>query len=259
MRECKYFSTVAVLAIMLGSGVAEAADVPAPALDDSGWTFTVVPYLWGSGIEGKSGLFGFQPQDIDVSFGDILKNLDMAFMGVGEARNGRLSVGIDVSYAKLSTNVDTPAGILASDIDLSTSTFMGTAIAGYSVLYDDSANVDLVAGARVWSVDTSFDFNGGALGGTSASDGDTWVDPVVGAKFRANLGSDFYLAGWGLVGGFGVSSDLMWDVMAGIGYDFNDTFSVFGGYRALGVDYRKGGFVYDITQKGPMFGGVFRF
>ncbi len=78
-------------------------------------------------------------------------------------------------------------------------------------------------------------------------------------KFKADLGSDFYASGWGMVGGFGVSSDMMWDVMGGLGYDVNDSFSVFGGYRAVSVDYSNDGFVYDVVQQGPIFAGVFRF
>ena len=63
----------------------------------------------------------------------------------------------------------------------------------------------------------------------------------------------------GIIGGFGVSSDLMWDVMGGLGYEVSGSFSVFGGYRAASVDYSNNGFVYDVVQQGPIFAGVFRF
>jgi hypothetical protein len=256
----KLLGATAAALICVGGSAASAADVAEPAPDDSGWTFTAAPYLWGSGINGQVGLFGLPAQDVSASFSDILQNLDFGFMGLGEARKGRLSFGTDIVYAKIGASVDTPFGILASDIGISSSVFLGTGYAGYSLLYSEDANVDLIAGARVWSVNTTFDFNGGKLDGRSAQDGDTWVDPIIGAKFRANLGtSKFYAAGWGMVGGFGVSSDFMWDVMAGLGYDFNRTFSVFGGYRATGVDYSNDGFVYDVTQHGPLLGGVFNF
>lgn len=101
--------------------------------------------------------------------------------------------------------------------------------------------------------------NSGGVEIASFSDGATWVDPLVGAKFRADLGSDFYVSGWGPIGGFGVSSDFMWDVMGGIGYQVTGSFSMFGGYRAVGVDYSSDGFVYDMVQHGPMFAGVFKF
>jgi hypothetical protein len=67
------------------------------------------------------------------------------------------------------------------------------------------------------------------------------------------------VAGWGLVGGFGTSSDKVLDVMAGLGYEISDRTSLFAGYRVMDVDYSKDGFVYDVNQHGPILGGVFRF
>ena len=61
-------ATAGVLAF--GAANAFAADIAKP--QDEGWTFTVAPYLWASGIKGESGLFGFPPQDVDVSFSDVL-------------------------------------------------------------------------------------------------------------------------------------------------------------------------------------------
>ena len=68
-----------------------------------------------------------------------------------------------------------------------------------------------------------------------------------------------YISAWGMVGGFDIASDQMWDVMAGAGYRFTDSFSAFGGYRAVSVDYSDDGFVYDVVQQGPVLAGVFRF
>ena len=62
-----------------------------------------------------------------------------------------------------------------------------------------------------------------------------------------------------MIGGFGVSSDVDWDVMGGIGYDFNTTFIMVAGYRALGVDYSHDGFAFDVVQQGPILGLGFRF
>lgn len=247
-----------VLLLMAANVGAFAADI-APPPDDSGWQFTVAPYLWAAGMEGKSGLFGFPPQDVNVSFGDVLQNLEFGFMGAGEARNGALSFTVDASYAKLGADIDTPFGIAASTIDLTAKSFMGTALAGYSVHYTDELTLDLVGGARLWSMDNEFDFNGGALAGTSASDGATWIDPMIGTKFHADVGNGVYVAGWGMIGGFDISSKFVWDVMGGAGYQFNEWSSVFLGYRAMGVDYRDHGFVYDVVQKGPVIGGVFKF
>jgi hypothetical protein len=252
------FALMAFAVLAANISVSLAADItdePLPA--ESEWKFTLAPYMWLAGISGDVGLFGLPPQEIDASISDVLENFDIGAMAVAEARNGPFFLGSDIFYVKLSTNVDTPLGILADSIDVSATAFMFTGIAGYSLVYEEGVSLDVFAGARVWYSDTSLDVVGGPP--ISGSDGDTWVDPLVGIKGRADLGSNFYVTAWGMIGGFGVSSDLMWDLLGGIGYEFGDTFSLVAGYRAVSVDYENDGFVYDIVQQGPIFGAVFRF
>lgn len=224
-----------------------------------GWSFTTAAYLWAAGMNGDVGLFGLPAQPVDQSFIDVLPNLDGAFTTVFEARKGPISFGVDLMYLKLGSSVDTPVGILANRVNVDVTSVTATVVGGYALIDNGDMTLDAVAGARVWHSSTDFSFVGGVLGGTSQDDGDTWVDPVVGTKFHVGIGGNFYLSGWALAGGFGVSSDLMWDVMGGVGYAYNDHFSAFAGYRALGVDYAKDGFVYDVTQHGPVLAGVFKF
>ena len=159
----------------------------------------------------------------------------------------------DMTYNK------TPLGILADKVSVTNTATMLTGVAGYAVYDTDMARLDLIAGGRLWSVNNEFDLKGGLLGGASKDDGATWVDPLVGAKLRVNVTEDVYATGWGMIGGFGAGSQLMWDLMGGAGYKFNDTFSLFAGYRAVSVDYSDNGFVYDVVEKGPILAGVFQF
>lgn len=249
--------SAAVLAMALPVA-AQAADVAVPEAD-SGWTFTGAAYVWAAGIEGEAGVFGLPAQEADLAFGDILENLDFAFMGLGELRNGPFVLGMDLTYTSLGTTIDTPFGLAADEIDVTSTAWMVTGYGGYSLIDDGAIRLDVVGGARLWSVNTDFDVDGGAFDGRSFDDGATWVDPLVGTKMRLDLTPDIYVAAWGMVGGFGVSSDMMWDVMAGAGYQFNDTFSAFAGYRAVSVDYSGDGFVYDMVQSGPVAAAVFKF
>ena len=57
----------------------------------------------------------------------------------------------------------------------------------YRLLEAPAGSLDILAGARVWHVDTDLSFRGGLLDGIGDNDGDTWVDPLVGAKGRFNL------------------------------------------------------------------------
>ena len=256
-------------AVCLGSlvgyaGAAGAADVMVPGATPveyntpSGWTFTIAPYGWLAGIEGDVGARG-RTTHIDESFGDILDNLDIGFMGVGEARYERFGVFTDLVYVKLSDTGDTPFGILANSVDFTTKSLMWTAAGEYRLLDQSDASVDAFAGFRLFSIENELDFNPpGLLGGLELSQTETWADPIVGLKGRLSVTPQIYLTSWGLIGG-GASSDLVWDVMAGAGYQFTETFSVEIGYRAAAVDYSNDGFVYDVVQQGPILGAVFHF
>jgi hypothetical protein len=236
------------------TGLANAADFAPPPPAESDWVFTAAPYAWLSGINGSVASFGAPETDIDLSIGDVLKSLDVGLMGAGEARNGRFLLASDFMWAKLSGDQDLPVG----SVELTAEVLTATGLGGYSLIYEDGGNLDVVAGARLWSVSNTLDFTGVFLD-QSFDDSATWVDPVVGIKGRANLSPNFFVTGWALAGGFGVSSDFMWDVMGSVGYEFNDTFSMTAGYRGLGVDYRNDGFVYDVVQSGPILGLVFKF
>lgn len=227
---------------------------------ESGWTFTVAPYFWAAGLSGDVGMnIGrFHPTvDVDASFGDIWDHLDFAFMALGEARYDRYSVFSDLIYVKLSGSEGTPRGIVADEAEVDSETFAGLLGVGYSVLKDNTGNLDIVGGVRVWSVDTTISLSGGLLDGRSTSDGDTWVDAVGGVKGTYFITPNLFLTGWGLVGGGG--ADIDWDVAATVGYKFNETFSSVIGYRALGVDYSNDGFVFDVVEQGPIIGLAVKF
>jgi hypothetical protein len=243
---------------------AAAADVsplltqdPRAVETQDGWTFSVAPYFWIAGLSGETSQFGLPTVDIDSDFGDIFGNLDFAFMAAGEARNGRFSVIGDVMYTKLGADGNTPSGILATSVDVTSESFSGLLGLGYAVLESPEGHLDVVGGVRVWSVDTTVSFDGGLLDGVERSDGATWIDGMVGVRGKYSLTSEIYLTGWGLVGGGG--ADIDWDVALGVGYEFNDRISAIAGYRALGVDYSDDGFIFDTVQQGPILGLAIRF
>ncbi len=250
--------------LMLVPIAADAADLAYPtpppevvAATPGGWTVVLAPYLWAAGLSGDVGVGG-RTAEIDQSFSDILSNLDIGFMGVAEVRYNRFGIFSDLVYGKLSASQDTPLGILANKIGVTTTTLMWTGGAEYRLVDDPGVNLDVLAGFRLYSVGSDLDFDGGLLDGFSVDGNETWADPLVGLKGSVDVSRRLYLTGWAMIGG-GVSSDILWDVMAGAGYRFNDTISAVAGYRAAGVDYTNGGFTYDTVQQGPFSGVVFRF
>ena len=262
MRHSVAFASALAVALLsaLPTRAADIYSAMAPELkqtEKEGWTFAVAPYFWAAGLSGDIAQFGLPEVHVDPDFGDILDDLDFAAMAIGEARYDRYSIFGDIIYTKISSGSATPRGILASSVDVSSETFAGLIGAGYSVLQNDKGNLDLVGGVRVWHVSTDISFDGGFLDGRDVSDSATWVDGLVGVRGKYSITDNFYLTGWGLVGGGG--ADVDWDVMGGIGYKFNDTVSAVAGYRALGVDYSDDGFIFDVVQQGPILGVVMHF
>lgn len=256
-KPLKTLATAALLSALLPAA-GRAADI-APMPDASDWKFSLALYGWAAGLNGDVGVFGLPAQNVDLPFSDVVQNLEFAAMGAAEARNGRFMIGLDATYTNVGASVKTPFGVFANKIDATNTSLMLTGVAGYALYDTDMARLDVIAGARLWSVDNDFTVKGGLFDGLSKSDGATWVDPLVGAKLRVNLLPKVYTAGWAMIGGFGVGSDLMWDLMGGAGYEFNDNFSLFAGYRATSVNYSSDGFVYDVVEQGPVAAAVFQF
>lgn len=223
----------------------------------SGWHFSASPYLWAAGVDGTVGQFGLPPASLDSNFGNILNELDFAFMGMAEGRNDRFSVFSDVIYTKISMSDASPKGILTQNTGVTSQTFTGFFGGGYSVLANGRDRLDVIAGARVWYASTELSLQGGPLNGISRTDSATWVNAVAGVRGTYFLSDGLYLTGWGNVGAGQAKFD--WDVAAAVGYQIKDSLSAVAGYRALGVNYSHDGFVFDIVQQGPILGLVYHF
>lgn len=244
-------------------GISQAADIapafaptPETKVQDE-WNFSFAPYLWAAGITGDTAVFGLPEVHINQSFGDILADIDFGFMAAGDARYGPFSIVTDIEYVRITSDAATPRGVLADEVDLKSVTFTALVGAGYTVLEDPNGRLDVIAGLRVWSVETTISFSGGPLGGISRSDDATWVDGMAGVRGVYSITPTVYLTGWGLIGAGG--ADLDWDVMGGVGYKWKEWLSAFIGYRALGVNYSNDSLTQDVIEHGPILGAVFRF
>lgn len=240
------------------SALAAGADAPAQQAGPSDqWEFAVTPYFWAAGFSGKVSQPRLPVIDVDADFGKLFDNLDFGAMLIGDARKGRYSIFGDLIYTKIGTQGDTPHGLLATSADVKTSTFAGLIGAGYSVLENSPHQLDVVAGLRVWSVDTDITLKGAHLNGRKRSDGDTWVDGLVGVRGNYAINPKLYVTGWGLIGAGGAQAD--WDLGLGLGYRVSKNVSAAIGYRAIGVDYSRGDFKFDAVLQGPMAGLTIRF
>jgi len=234
---------------------------PAKAESDDQWHFQLAPYAWLAGQEGTvATLPGLPPADIDINFwDDIFGNINGALFLVGEARKNRFGIFMDIAYVDIEIDDSTLAPYFSS-IDSRTESWIVSATGLYRLVEKPKAFLDLLAGARYWSVDSTLTLRPGLLPGGEISNTQDWVDPIVGLKGLTSLGeSKFYVSGGLIIGGFGVGSDFMWDVNANLGYQWTETFSTTLGYRYLDVDYEDDAFLYDVAQQGPVLGLSWRF
>ena len=231
-----------------------------PSNEVSDWHVDWVPYLWFSGLHGNVGAAGFVVP-ANVSFSDVISQLNIGLMSVLDVRRKRFGLLTDVLFISLSTDQKTtPVQSGAySGFTANAKTFFVDPELYYRLLEKDRFSVDVVAGARCWRLDNSINLLAGSLPATTVGQTQSWVDPVLGARFRVNLAKGWYATLKGDGGGFGVGSQPTWQIYAGAGKEFKKKYSVLLGYRYLDVDYKNGGFLYDTHMSGLLAGFAIRF
>jgi hypothetical protein len=223
------------------------------------WRFAIAPYLWAVSMDGDVTVKG-NKAEVDLSFDEIFKKLDVGVLIAAEARQGDMVYQLDQTYLALSD--DEKAGGVRVDADIAM--YLGTLKMGHYVADGPEAPMVFV-GARYWHLDMDVEAKaGGATIARSKGDQDWW-DALVGVEKRWILDDRWSVVGKGLVGGFGLgdASDTMWDatVLATRQSDAGNTFAV--GWRHLVVDKDRGSgakkFELDANISGPIIGWAFRF
>jgi len=228
-----------------------------PAPEENTWKYSIAPYLWASGLEGQMGVNG-KVADIDMPLSDLLDVIDFAGYLAFDATKGDWGYYADFQYIKLSGSQATPKGFLADKLKAGMEQFRMEAGVKYRVYHDEKTTVRLMAGAMYTYFSSDLEIKGGPLAGSI--DGSTdWIDPSVGISLDYQFNEKWNAHVVGQVGGFGVSSDITWQVLAGVGYSINDCWTIVGGYRHQYVDYENDGFLYDLDIGGPVLGAVYNF
>jgi hypothetical protein len=89
----------------------------------------------------------------------------------------------------------------------------------------------------------------------NGSQSKTWVDPMLIARLSTNPAKKVTGQFRGEIGGFGIGSDLAWQLQAVGSYRLSKLFDISAGYRAISLDYASGdgnkAFIYDVVTHGP--------
>jgi hypothetical protein len=242
------------LALVLCCLLATALPAKAGSGQDD-WKFSGAAYLWAAGVEGTDAA----GDDIDVSFSDVLEDLDGGLMGILAARKGRWTLLADVLYLSIHQETSSTANIIGIpaklDVDVKLEGFVSTFGVAYRVIDEDMAHLDLLAGARYFKLDLDFEADVGA-NKIRYSDSEDVLDGIMGAQVIFDLSEKWYLSGYADVGAG--DSKLTWQAWPGIGYRLEKV-DVVVGYRHLEWETDDGDTIDDLNFSGPMLGVQFRF
>lgn len=220
----------------------------------SGWNFLIEPYIMFPNMSGDVGLANLPDVTIDADPSDIFSNLKMGAMLYLEASNEKWNINSDLLYMDLSQGVE--SGVVINNGEVSAKQ-LGWEVAG---LYKVKPYLEVGVGGLLNSIKSDVNINLNQIGGGTNNRykalTETWFDPMIVAVFKSVPGKKFIYTIRGEIGGFGVGSDLAWQVQAYAGYRFSKLFQLTGGYRAIGLDYENGSgrdrFVYNVVTYGPV-------
>jgi opacity protein-like surface antigen len=130
---------------------------------------------------------------------------------------------------------------------------------------NEQTKVDVIGAVRYTRLDTDLNLvvtTGSPLlpdGSRSISGKQNWWDPVIGVRVLHPLNEEWTLVGYADVGGFGAGSDITYQFLGGVNWQFSKSVSAKFGYRYLYQDYVNDDFVWDMAASGFYLGFGFRF
>jgi hypothetical protein len=222
---------------------------------DSGWGYTVTPYAWLAGLKGDVGV-GPVDGHVDLSPGDVLKDLKFAFMAYGEARHNGVIFGLDVIYSRIGDGTAVAIRGETGSLDLTVREAIIQPMIGHSV-GNKTLSVDALLGFRYWhySADLDVDRPNGISNTHSRST--DWFDATAGLRGHWMPKEHVRLMLGGDGGGGGAWND--WQAYGTAGYDVSTRWTVGAGYRIIGVMRRTQRFLNNTDMKGFGIYGTYRF
>ena len=233
---------------------AVALAAPAAAQPADQWTGQATVYAWGAGIGGDITPFTGAPTvSFDKSLSEVLKDSDGFFFLSGFARRGDFVLFGDLSYSASSKDGLVPPGIPGSGKLTQRSM---TLAAGKRVVDEPGRTIDVMAGLRAWRVNGEVSV---PLAGVSISPTKSFADPVIAVRANAALSPRWSLIGYADVGGFGVGSDMTYQVAVTANWQATENLYLSAGFRQLYLDYDKNGTAFKVKMAGPLLGATWRF
>jgi hypothetical protein len=220
-----------------------------PAVDP--WRFDFDIIGWGPQINGNIGVAGHQA-NVDVKLNTLLDDLKGIAMLGFQLRKEKFGVYAQPNWISLQANGN--VGPLGSKDDMQ---IWIVDVAGFYQLAkwgeEKPLTLDALIGVRYWNVSDDLTLTGpGGIINYHNSDSTYLIDPIIGLRSQIYFTTKFSLSLHADVGGFSASqhsSDLTWQALGTLDYDFTRHFSLALGYRALST-YQPDGKNLDLLMHG---------
>jgi opacity protein-like surface antigen len=229
--------------------------------DTNNWRFELTPYIFAAGMDGTVGIRSVSA-DIDMSFSDIWDRLDSALMLYFSAQKGDWIYAFDGIYFKVADeSAASWQGLLGNSNTAQLNADMTQQAYALSVgrrVLDEQTKVDVMGVARYTSLDADLKLaltTGLPLlpdGSRSVSRKESWWDAAIAVRVLTPLAEKWDFVGYADIGAGG--SDLTYQLLAGVNWQFGKTFSAKFGYRYIYQDYQKNNFKWDMTTSGVYAG-----
>jgi len=223
---------VAVALVALPAAAETEADADANATP---WYSRVMVYGWVPVSAAANITLGQDSVSMQASTADLVKALEFTAAIRGEFWYAR-KMGLLVDLFYVMTGGEASVG--QADFTLEVSQALGEAAFAYRLATWPTSSdaramtiaADLYAGVRISRFKIDLDVNS-----TSHSRTNTLVDPIIGMRVPVQLAPSWQLVVRGDVGGFGIDSDLIWDVEFGFEHDVSSTIGIELGYRIMDI------------------------
>jgi hypothetical protein len=255
-KKVRIRSTLLTLALLASSCFTLLAQTTAPKTNATKqWHWRIEPYMMFPNMNGQTGVEGLTLADVDASVGDIFSRLQFGAMLSVDAYTESWAISNDFLFMNLKQDVTPTTLINSGRVNMKQ---LGWELAGFRRI---NPWLELGIGGLLNSLEVDMTLNrnqvGGGVSTISGQQSKTWYDPMLIArlttpasmpKFRGQFRAE--------IGGFGIGSDLAWQIQAMAGYRFSRLFDLTAGYRVISLDYSSGEgaatFVYDMVTFGPM-------
>ena len=244
---------LAVFVLASGASAARAAAEPDPSSD---WSFSVSPYLWVAAVQVETRLNNLPPTTPPETT-RFESKITGGFLLQAQAHYRSFGVLVDFVWIRLDTESRSPAPAFSA-LNLESNFFHSTVALSYTVPTSADFHLELLAGARIWSVHEDITAQTGALPGFAAGADETWVSPAIGASMRYTLDNKWSVVAQGFLNVLGDEAS-GWELMGGATYQFSPAWSATFGYRFLHEEFSPSRLNLDTDISGFILGVTYRF